>query len=213
MVTYHPFRQFLLEDRLTDSYWSVKSTCDTQSSNGVVMSLRIVKLSLPLFTSSIPSQKAAPLLWHHIMNRTLLLRNFLPCFSDIPCYWKWLEDILGCNKERLIEGRLYDGLYVSLFFYHQSLNVFKALCELWCHTTKYQHLLHREWRHVNLLIGHADYKWTSADRYFYKKVVPSARELLSARQDDKPSMICTFLFSPFHILCQDVNGVVQLATS
>jgi len=43
--------------------------------------------------------------------------NFSPCFSNnfsIPGYRECLEDILGRSKERLIEWRLYKGLYASL---------------------------------------------------------------------------------------------------
>jgi len=48
----------------------------------------------------------------------------------------------------------------------------------------------------------------SADGSYYEEIVPSARELLAAGQDNKQLKTCTFLFSAVHRLCQDVNGVV-----
>jgi len=132
------FRDSLLDNRLTDSCWSVESTRDIQSLDGVITSIRILKLSSPLFASSTPSQEASPLLRHRIMDGTLSWGNFSPCFSNsffIVCCWEWLEDVLGRNKERLVEWRLYQGLYASLFSYDMNVNIFKAFCELWCHTT------------------------------------------------------------------------------
>ena len=128
-----PVQDSLLGNRLTDSYWSVESTCDIQSSYGVITSRRILNLGSPLFASSTPSQEAAPLLCHRIMNGTLSWGNFSPCFSDsffIPCYCEWLEDILGHNKERLVKWRIYNELYASLFSYDMSVNIFKSFCEL-----------------------------------------------------------------------------------
>ena len=50
-----------------------------------------------------------------------------------------------------------------------------------------------------------------ADGAYYEEVIPSARELLSAgRGDNDIPATCTFLFSAFHRLCQDVHGIVQL---
>jgi len=67
-----------------------------------------------------------------------IMGQFLTYFSYsffIPCYWEWLEDVLGRNKERLVEWRLYHGLYASLFSYDMSANIFKSFYELWCHTS------------------------------------------------------------------------------
>jgi len=74
--TPQPFRDFLLDNRLTDSCWSVESTRDIQSSDGVITSMRILKLGSPLFASSIPSQEASPLLHHRIIDGTLSWGNF-----------------------------------------------------------------------------------------------------------------------------------------
>jgi len=53
-----------------------------------------------------------------------------------------------------------------------------------------------------------------ADGAYYEEVTPSARELLSAgRGDNDIPVTCTFLFSAFHRLCQDVHGIVQLSAS
>jgi len=53
----------------------------------------------------------------------------------------------------------------------------------------------------------------SADGSYYEEIIPSARELLSAGQDNKPLKTCAFLCLAFHRLYQHVNGVIQLATS
>jgi len=148
------------------------------------------------------------------MNGTLSWGNFSPSFSDsffIPCYWTWLEDILGRDKERLFEWRLYNGLCASLFSYDMSVNVFKAFCELWCHTTN------------TFCIESGDMSmslWDKrviggipADGSCYEEVTPSASELLSGEQDNKPLKTCTFLFSTLHRLCHDVNGIIHLAAS
>jgi len=123
-----PF-ETLLDNRLTDSCYSVEFTSDIQSLDGIITSMRILKVGSPLFAASIPSQEAVPLLRHHILNWTLSSSNFSPCFSDsffTPCYGDWLDDILGRNKERLVKWRLYNGLYASLFSYDMSVNVFEA---------------------------------------------------------------------------------------
>ena len=138
MPTPLPSRRSLLHNYLADSCWSVESTHDIQTSDGVISTLRVLKLSSPLFASSIPSQGATPLLRHRIMDGTLSWGNFSRRFSDnffIPCYWEWLEEVLSRNKDRLMEWRLYDRLYASLFSYDISLIVFKVFWELWCHTT------------------------------------------------------------------------------
>jgi len=179
--TPQPFRDSLLDNRLTDSCWSVESTRDIQSSDGVITSRRILKLGSPLFASSTPSQEATPLLRHRITDGTLSWGNFSPCFSDsffIPCYWEWLEDVLGRNKERLVEWRLYHGLYASLFSYDMSANIFKSFCELWCHTTN---TFCTESGDMSISLWDM---WVigglPADGSYYEEVIPSARELLAA---------------------------------
>jgi len=95
----------------------VESTSDIKSSDGVITFIRILKLGSPLFASSTPSQETVPSLRHRIMDGTPSWGNFSPCFSDSFCrpwYWKWLEDILGRNKQKPIEWRLYNGLHASL---------------------------------------------------------------------------------------------------
>jgi len=62
------------------------------------------------------------------MDGLLSAGNFSFCFFDnffILCYWEWLEYVLSRNKERLIEWRLYDKLYASLFSNDVSLTVLK----------------------------------------------------------------------------------------
>ena len=125
--------------------------------------------------------------------------------------WEWLKDIFARNKESLIEWRLYNGLYAPLFSYDMSVNVFKALCELWCHTTntfctKSCDMSMSLWD-MRVIGGLPAYGSC------YEEIIPSARELFSIGQDKKPLETCTFLFSAFHRLCQGVNGVVQLAAS
>ena len=132
-----------------------------------------MKLSSLLFAFSTLSQEAAPLLCHCIMNGTLSLGNFSPCISNsffIQWYWEWLEDILGCNKEKLVEWRLYNGLYASLFSYDMSVNVFKAFCELWYHTpntlcTESGNMSISLWD-MQIIGG------LSADESYYEEVVP-----------------------------------------
>ena len=111
MPTPLPSKCSLLHNYQADSCWSVESTCDVQRTDRVISSLRVLTLNSPLFASSTLSQEVAPLLQHHIMDRTLPWGNFSPCFSDnffIPRYWEWLEDVLGCNKKGLTEWRLYN---------------------------------------------------------------------------------------------------------
>jgi len=169
----------------------------------------ILKLGSPLFASSTPSQEAVPLLRHRTMNGTLSWGNFSPCFLDnffIRCYWEWLKDILGRSKEKLIEWRLYNGLYASLFSYNMSANILKVFCELRCHTintfcTENDDMSISLWD-MQIIGG------LPADKSYYEEVVPSARELLFVGYNNKPLMTCTFLFSTFHKLWQDVNGVL-----
>jgi len=53
-----------------------------------------------------------------------------------------------------------------------------------------------------------------ADGAYYEEVIPSVRELLSAgRGDNDIPVTCSFLFSAFHRLCQDVRGIVQRTAS
>ena len=53
-----------------------------------------------------------------------------------------------------------------------------------------------------------------ADGAYYEEVIPSAGELLFAgRGDNDIPTTCTFLFSAFHRLSQDVHGVVQLSAT
>jgi len=74
--TPQPFRDSLLDNCLRDSCWSVESSRDIQSSDGVITFRRILKLGSPLFASSTPSQEAVPLLLHCIMDGTLSWGNF-----------------------------------------------------------------------------------------------------------------------------------------
>jgi len=94
------------------------------------------------------------------------------------CYWEWLE-VLSRNKEGLVEWRLYNGLYASLFSYDMSVNVFKAFCELWCHTTNTL-CIESDDMSISLwdmrVIG-----GLSTDGSYYEEIIPSARELLFAR--------------------------------
>ena len=90
-----------------------------------------------------------------------------------------------------------------------SLTVFKAFCELWCHTTN---TFCTESGDMSISLW--DLRTIGglpADGAYYEEVIPSARELLSAgRGDNDIPATCTFLFSAFHRLCQDVHGIVQL---
>jgi len=49
-----------------------------------------------------------------------------------------------------------------------------------------------------------------ADGSYYEEVIPSARDLLAAGQDNKQFKTWTFIFSAFHRLYEDVNGFIQL---
>jgi len=50
-----------------------------------------------------------------------------------------------------------------------------------------------------------------ADGAYYEEVIPSVREpLFAGRGDNDIPATCTFFFSAFHRLCQDVHGIVQL---
>jgi len=209
MPTPFPTRRFLLHNYLADSCWSVESTCDKQRPDGVILTLRVLKLSSILFTSSTPSQEVAPLLRHRIADGTLSWGNFSPCFSDnffISCYWKWLEDVLGYNKG-LMEWRLYDRLYASLFSYDISLIVFKAFCELRRHTSNTFCI---ESSDISISLWNLQaIGGLPADGAYYEEVLLSSRELLSTGHGDNDILAtCSFLFSTFHRLYQDIHGIV-----
>jgi len=91
-----------------------------------------------------------------------------------------------------------------------SVNIFKAFCELWCHTAD---TFCTESSDMSISLRDM---WVisglPADRSYYENLVPPARELLTARQENKQLKTCTFLFSAFHRVCQDVNGIFQLTT-
>jgi len=137
-----------------------------------------LKLVSPLFASSTPSQEATPFLRHRIINGTLSYGNLSPYFSCnffIPSYWEWFKDILGRNKETLIEWRLYNGSYASLFSYDMSVNVFRAFCELWYYTTN---TFCTESGDMSISLWDMRIRGgLSANGSYYKEVVPSAREL------------------------------------
>ena len=61
--------------------------------------------------------------------------------------------------------------------------------------------------------SNANYRWTFSRQILQRRSRSFARKLLYVGQDNKRAMTCTFLFSAFHRLCQDVNGIVQLAAS
>ena len=111
-----------------------------------------------------------------------------------------------------MEWRLYDGLYAFLFSYDMSFTVFKAFCELWCHTTN---IFCTE--SGDMAISLWDLRAIAGlptDGAYYKEVIPSARELLSVGHGDNDiPATCSFLFCAFHRLCQDVHGIVQLTAS
>jgi len=120
-----------------------------------------------------------------------------------------LEDVLGHNKERLVEWRLYDGLDASLFSYDMILTTFKAFCELWCHTNNTFCT-----ESGDMSISLSDLRAIGgllADSPYYEEIILSARELVSAGGgDDNIPATYTFLFSAIDRLCQDVHGIVQL---
>ena len=93
-----------------------------------------------------------------------------------------------------------------------SLTVFKALCELWCHTIN------------NFCTKSGDisislWDWQTigglpVDGAYYEEVIPSAREFLSTGRDDNNiPATCSCLFCLFHRLYQDVHGIVQSTAS
>ena len=83
---------------------------------------------------------------------------------------------------------------------------------LWTMVSHYQHLLYKELRHVNLLMGHVGYRWTTSLQILLRRNRSICQRAPCYRtgQDNKQLKTCTFLFSAFHILCQDVNGVTNL---
>ena len=98
-------------------------------------------------------------------------------------------------------------MYASLFSHDMSANVFKAFYELWCHTTN---------TFCTESGGMSISSWDMwvigglpVDRSYYEEAIPSAKELLAAGQDNEQLKTCTFLFSAFHRLCEDVNSVVH----
>lgn len=52
-------------------------------------------------------------------------------FRYTTCYWEWVEDVLGRNKEVLDRVKVYDTIFASLFTYDINENVLRAFCELW----------------------------------------------------------------------------------
>ena len=111
------------------------------------------------------------------------------------------KTLLG-NKERLVEWRLYDGLYAPLLSYNMNLTVLKAFCELWCHTTSTFCT-----KSGDMSISLWDLQIIGELPAYYKEIIPSARELLSTGcGNNNIPATCSFLFSTFHRLCQDVHG-------
>lgn len=111
-----------------------------------------------------------------------------------------------------MEYGLYNGLYSSLFSYDVNLTIFKAFCELWCHTTN-TFCTESSDMSISLLdlwiIGELP-----GDDAYYEEEIPFAKELLSAgRRNNNIPATYSFLFSAFHRLCQDVHGIVWLPVS
>ena len=88
-----------------------------------------------------------------------------------------------------------------------SLTIFKAFCELWCHTTN---TFCTESGDMSICLWDL---WVISglpvDGAYYNEVIPSAEELLSAgRGNNDIPTTCSFLFSTFHRLCQDVHDIL-----
>lgn len=133
------------------------------------------------------------------------LLKYVREFSFIPNYWEWLEDVLSRNRHTLVDAKIYDAVFASLFTYDQSVNVIQAFCEFWCPATNTLHTSAGElsislWD-LRLIGGLPVYG------SFYDEVVPSAQEALLL------SRSCKHLFSAFHQLCLEHGGPHNVSSS
>jgi len=157
-----PSRRSLLHSCLSDWCWSVESTCDIQSLGRVISSLRVLKLSSPIFAFSTPFQEAAPLLWH---------RSTAGCYlgeiSHLASLTTSSSHAIGSRSKMFLattKRDLWNGCFTMDYMhpYSPMTQVPPFQSNLRTMMPCYQHLLHRDWQHVNLLIGFENYRWNSS---------------------------------------------------